>query len=107
MEDDDEDEEEVTIKGGGFAVREGQRVSVIRVSSRPNWGYNIAYYNHKTGTAYAPDYRLAWPLDKKPSRKPAPFAADRTSVGEGKSEAVSDDLGGRRITKKKNKYITN
>src|SRR3546814_18375695 len=55
MEYDDEDEEEVTIKGGGFAVREGQRVSVIRVSSRPNWGYNLAYYNHKPGTAYAPE----------------------------------------------------
>ncbi|PAL22410.1 hypothetical protein [Sphingopyxis sp. GW247-27LB] len=75
MEYDDDDEEEVTIKGGGFAVREGQRVSVIRVSSRPNWGYNIAYHNHKTGTTYAPDYRLEWPLDKKPSRKPALFAA--------------------------------
>lgn len=75
MEYDDDDEEEVTIKGGGFAVREGQRVSVIRVSSRPDWGYNIAYHNHKTGTTYAPDYRLEWPLDKKPSRKPALFAA--------------------------------
>jgi hypothetical protein len=61
------DEEEVTIKGGGFAVREGQRVTVVRVGSRPGWGYNVAYHNHNTGNTHAPDGWLVWPLGKFPS----------------------------------------
>lgn len=67
MEYGEDDEEEVTIKGGGLAVREGQRVTVIRVSSRPGWGYNVAYHNHSTGKTHAPDGWLAWPLGKPPS----------------------------------------
>lgn len=74
MEYGDDDEEEVTIKGGGFAAREGQRVSVVRISSRPGWGYNVGYHNHNTGSTYAPDYRLEWPLGKRPSRKMLLFA---------------------------------
>ncbi|WP_447952628.1 hypothetical protein [Sphingopyxis chilensis] len=67
MEYGDDDEEEVTIKGGGFAAREGQRVTVVRIGSRPGWGYNVAYHNHNTGNTHAPDGWLAWPLGKFPS----------------------------------------
>jgi len=74
MEYGEDDEEEVTIKGGGFAAREGQRVSVVRIGSRPGWGYNVGYHNHNTGSTYAPDHRLEWPLAKRPSRKMLLFA---------------------------------
>ncbi|WP_152998635.1 hypothetical protein [Sphingopyxis sp. H115] len=70
----DDEEEEVTIKGGGFAAREGQRVTVVRIGSRPDWGYNVAYHNHNTGSTFAPDHRLEWPLYKRPSRKMMLFA---------------------------------
>ncbi|OHD06293.1 MAG: hypothetical protein A3E77_13315 [Sphingopyxis sp. RIFCSPHIGHO2_12_FULL_65_19] len=70
----DDDEEEVTIKGGGFAAREGQRVTVVRIGSRPGWGYNVAYHNHNTGSTFSPDHRLEWPLYKRPSRKMILFA---------------------------------
>lgn len=68
MEYGEDDEEEVTIKGGGFAAREGQRVTVVRIGSRPGWGYNVGYLNHNTGSTFTPDHRLEWPLDKRPSR---------------------------------------
>ena len=74
MEYGNDDEEEVTIKGGGFAAREGQRVTVVRIGSRPGWGYNVGYHNHNTGSTYAPDHRLEWPLYKRPSRKMMLFA---------------------------------
>ena len=70
----DDDEDEVTIKGGGFAAREGQRVTVVRIGSRPGWGYNVAYHNHNMGSTFAPDNRLEWPLTKRPSRKMMLFA---------------------------------
>lgn len=63
-----DDEDEMTVKGGGFAAREGQRVSVIRIGSRPNWGYSVAYHNHNTGSTHCPDRWLEWPLEDAPKK---------------------------------------
>lgn len=43
-------ETELTIYGGGFSVRDGHVVSVVRVGpASGEWGYNIYYINHTTG----------------------------------------------------------